>query len=281
MRRPFAILPIALVLCAASARADDDLLGQVRQQVDAPAPPRPEHKKRDHDGSDDGNDPDDGLGLLAGVALASPFLLPPLALGDDYQTASIFQRFPYACGLPGELWLDRPGDEDSEPRGAKQWSLRGNVEDGYDFRGVNRFGTQAFLDTASRFGVKTDWDFFTERLPCGCYDELTVGDVDLTFRFAQSEWMQMYAGVGGRVTPDGSETRGGFNFTYGADVFPCKPVVVSSSLDLGDLGSAGVVRVRGTIGLVHRHWELFGGYDYFRIGSVDLQGPMAGLRLWF
>jgi hypothetical protein len=35
------------------------------------------------------------------------------------------------------------------------------------------------------------------------------------------------------------------------------------------------------MGLIHRHWELFGGYDFYRIGAVDLQGPMAGLRLWF
>ncbi len=155
------------------------------------------------------------------------------------------------------------------------------MEDGYDFRGVNRFSTREFLDTASRFGVSTDWDFFTQRLRCGCYDELTVGDLNLTFRFAQSEWMQMYAGVGGRLMPDQGDTRGGFNFTYGADIFPCKPVVVSSSFDVGDLGSAGVFRFRATAGLVHRHWELFGGYDFLRIGDVDLQGPMAGLRLWF
>jgi hypothetical protein len=81
--------------------------------------------------------------------------------------------------------------------------------------------------------------------------------------------------------PDGPYTRYGFNITYGGDVFPCKPVVISSSLDLGNLGSASVIRLRGTVGLIHRHWEVFGGYDFYRIGSVDLQGPMAGLRLWF
>ena len=286
MRRLFAILPVAAVLCAAPVRADGDLLGQVRDQVDAPAKPCPEgdkdkNKSSDKDKNGDCDGLDDALGPLAVQALLAPFVVPPLALGDDYQTTSLFPRFPYANGRPGFLWLDRSGDDDSEPRGARNWSVQADVEDGYDFRGVNRLGTRLVFDTTSRFGVATDWDFFTQRLPCGCYDELTLGDANLTFRFAQSEWMQMYAGLGGRVMPDRSDTRGGFNFTYGGDVFPCKPVVISSSLDLGDLGSAAVFRVRGTVGLVHRHWELFGGYDFLRIGSVDLQGPMAGLRLWF
>ncbi len=285
MRPLFAILPIAAVLFASPIRADGDLLGQVREQVDAPAKPCAEGKK-DRNKKDGNNDGDcdalgDTLAPLVGEALLAPFVVPPLALGDDYQTTSLFPRFPYAYGQPGFLWLDRAGDDDSEPRGGRNWSVRADVEDGCDFRGVNRLGTRLVFDTTSRFGIATDWDFFTQRLPCGCCDELTLGDANLTFRFAQSEWMQMYAGLGGRVMPDRSSTRGGFNFTYGGDVFPCKPVVVSSSLDLGNLGSAAVFRVRGTVGLVHRHCELFGGYDFLRIGSVDLQGPMAGRRLWF
>jgi hypothetical protein len=285
MRRLLVLLPTAVVLWASPVRADGGLLDQVREQVDASARPCPEvnNKDKDNDCGADDDELTEALGPLVLEGLAAPFVLPPMALGDDYKTASLFPRFPYAYRLPGGIWLDRgrTEGEDPAPRGARPWSVRADVEDGYDFHGVNRFGTRVFLNTASRFGVSTDWDFFTERLRCGCWDELTLGDANLTFRFAQAEWMQMYAGVGGRVMPDRYGTRGGFNFTYGGDVFPCKPVVVSSSLDLGNLGSAGLVRARGTVGLVHRHWELFGGYDFLRIGSVNLQGPMAGLRLWF
>ena len=185
-----------------------DLLGQVREQVDAPAKPCAEGKKdrnkKDGNKDDDCDALGDDLAPLVGEALLAPFVVPPLALGDDYQTTSLFPRFPYAYGQPGFLWLDRAGDDDSEPRGGRNWSVRADVEDGYDFRGVNRLGTRLVFDTTSRFGIATDWDFFTQRLPCGCYDELTLGDANLTFRFAQSEWMQMYAGLGGRVMPDRS-----------------------------------------------------------------------------
>jgi hypothetical protein len=295
MRRAFVMLPIAACLCGSPVRADGDLLGQVRQEVNAPAA-LPSERKKDKDKDKNGDcDPTDGvfgdllsdmladgLGPAIGKTLLAPFLLPPLVVGDDYQTYSYFPRYPYAHDLPGDLWLDRDQEPDARrPRGLRTWSAHVGVEDGYDFRGVNRVGARVLFDTATRFGLASDWDFFQERLPCGCYDELTLGDMNLTFRFAQCEWLQMYAGAGGRIMPDRSCTRGGFNFTYGGDVFPFKPVVVSSSLDLGTLGSASLVRVRGTVGLVHKHWELFGGYDFLRIGTVNLQGPMAGLRLWF
>jgi hypothetical protein len=284
MRRLFAILPIVILLCASPVRAEGDLLGQVRQQVNAPAEPCPNGKKdknKDKDKEGDCDNQDFGLGPLLEEALLAPFLVPTLALHDDYQTYSLFPRFPYAGGLPGDLWLDENRTEDEpKPHGLRGWAVQANLEDGYDTRGVNRVGARLFLDTTFRFGISSNWDFFTERRPGGVHDELTLGDANLTFRFAQSEWMEMYAGVGGRLTADRCDSRGGFNFTYGGQVFPCKPVVIASSLDLGTLGSASVVRVRSTVGLIHRHWELFGGYDYLRIGNADLQGPLAGLRLW-
>ena len=105
----------------APVRADGDLLAQVRDQVDAPAKPCPEGEKDKNKSSDkDKNGDCDGLdeiiGPLAVQAPLVPFVVPPLALGDYYQTTSLFPRFPYANGRPGFLWLDRSGDDDSEPR---------------------------------------------------------------------------------------------------------------------------------------------------------------------
>jgi hypothetical protein len=281
MKRLF-FFPIVAFLFVTPLQADG-VLQQVREQVSPPEtagkPGRSHKTDKDKETCDDSDDwlPEGGLTALALL----PFVIPAAALRDDYQTYSLFPRYPYACDLPGNLWLDRGQDGDPRPRGAKFWSVEAVAEDGYSFRGVNRVGARIALDTALRFGVSSNWDFFQERRPCGCYDELTVGDVNLTYRFAQCDWMQMYVGAGGRFMPDRYDPRGGFNFTYGAEAFPCKPLVLSSSLDLGNLGSASVVRARATVGLIHKHWELFGGYDFYRIGAVDLQGPMAGLRMWF
>jgi hypothetical protein len=238
MRRLLLIL-VAAFPAVSPLYADEGVLQQVREQVKSPEtvtkPSGPHKKAKDGEACDDSDDDFSAPGL--GALALFPFIIPALALGDDYQTYSLFPRYPYACGLPGNLWLDRGQDGDPRPRGARFWSVEAAVEDGYSFRGVNRVGARFTLDTASRLGVTSDWDFFQERRPCGCYDELTVGDVNLTYRFAQCEWMRMFVGAGGRVMPERYDTRGGFNFTYGAEAFPCKPLVLSSSLDLGNLGS--------------------------------------------
>ena len=91
----------------------------------------------------------------------------------------------------------------------------------------------------------------------------------------------MTASTGTRVLTAPRLTRWGFNFHYGADVFPCEPVVVSAAVDLGNVGDAFAVHGRATAGVTRKHWELFGGYDFLRVGSTDLQGPLAGLRVWF
>ena len=36
-----------------------------------------------------------------------------------------------------------------------------------------------------------------------------------------------------------------------------------------------------TIGVTHRGWECFSGYDLLCIGSSTLNGLLIGVRLWF
>jgi hypothetical protein len=91
----------------------------------------------------------------------------------------------------------------------------------------------------------------------------------------------MHAGLGARGLFDSYRTRAGVNFQYGADLFPVDPVVVSTLLELGNLNEAFVMRLRANVGVQLRHVELFGGYDWLRIGGADLHGPMAGVRVWF
>ena len=50
---------------------------------------------------------------------------------------------------------------------------------------------------------------------------------------------------------------------------------------MGNLDHAFVTRVRGSVGIQLQHAELFAGYDWLRIGSADLHGPMVGVRFWF
>jgi len=138
-----------------------------------------------------------------------------------------------------------------------------------DFRIADDFGLR--IDLHEKIGSEAG----------GGTDDLVVGDVNLVYRFAQSELACLRSGLGFRMLADCHRSDFGFNFTYGGDVFPVRPLVLSGLVDLGNLGSAFVVHGRASAGVVYSGWEFFLGYDFLRIGTVNLQGPMLGVRLWF
>ncbi|MBI2804373.1 MAG: hypothetical protein HYX68_05235 [Planctomycetes bacterium] len=226
-----------------------------------------------------------GGALVVGSVLA-PFIVPMSLLGDTYRERLNFTPYPYARGYRGyqilptelaELYYDDPAVRVRR----RNYGVRSSVENGNDFLGLNRFGGQLKVEHASRWGVVANWNWFHERWNCGCTDDTLLGDLNFTFRFAQNEIASMYTGLGMRIMTDRRQTDLGFNFTYGGDWFPVRPLVVSTAFDAGTLGNAGVIHVRGSIGAVWHGIELFGGYDFLRIGHTNLHGPLAGIRFWF
>jgi hypothetical protein len=269
--------------------AQEGRLQQVREEVrgdDEHADKKEKKEKKTRERDSDADD-DCLFGELFWRGLILPFVLPPALLGDDYHHDGYFLSHPYQHGLPGfmriEGFLDEglpPGSSPLDRKGLRAWIGRLTLQESNDFRGLNRVNGQLLLDSWSRFGLQTGWTYLSEGLTGGRHDDMVLGDLDLLFRFAQNEYVQMRTRLGARVLAD-SHSRWGFNITYGGDFFPAKPLVLSGVLDLGTLGSAGLVHARGTAGVIFRGWEFFTGYDFMRIGSVNLQGPTLGLRFWF
>lgn len=287
MPRVFASLLI-LLICTGVLPAQEKLQ-QVRDEVRTE---EPEESWSDCD--DDDNDCclelADACGeccgwLLCHVALA-PFWWPHELIEPDGMVGGYFLPWPYAQQQPGSMWLQRltelpaAGDEVATPW-VKRWQLRLALEESNDFDGLNRVNGHLLLDSTSRLGFQTSWSYLSEKLDCGCHDDMVLGDFNLVVRFAQSERAQFRTGLGCRLLGDRCGTDWGFNFTYGADLFPAQPLVLSAQLDAGTLGEAGVFHIRGSAGLLLRRWEVYAGYDFLQIGSTALQGPIAGLRLWF
>jgi hypothetical protein len=297
VRRLLPILPVLLVFAVPAPLPAQDAgrLQTVREEVrgdNNPAKPAAgsgKDKSKDRSGGqDDAEDDDDGnFGELFWAAAVAPWAAPHILLRDSFDNDSFFRPYPYQGDHRGNMWIDRPDRE--QPSGLtrpeastlKAWMGRVTIDESNDFDGLNRVHGQLLLDTNLRLGLQSDWFFLAERRPCGCYDTMTVGDVNLVFRFAECPWLQMRSGLGLRMLFDGGDSRFGFNFTYSADVFPADPWVFSLQFDAGTIGDAALLHGRATVGAIWSRWELFAGYDWLRIGSVDLSGPVVGLRLWF
>jgi hypothetical protein len=221
------------------------------------------------------------LGILFGKSLALLFR----GMCNEVRHVA-FVPHPYYDDFPGFLWVRRY-DENKEiippPPEASLWQYSGRllIDNGNSFDGVNRLGGQLFLDTAQGLGLRADNHFFYERLPGGRHDHLDLWDVNVMFRLVDRERFQLHVGFGAVFLSDPCRTDGGFNATLSFDVFPVRPVVISCQFDGGNLGSAVYGHARGTVGYQWNCPEFFGGYDFMRIGSTNLQGPLLGVRVWF
>jgi hypothetical protein len=139
----------------------------------------------------------------------------------------------------------------------------------------------ARLETAVRFGLDASWSHYREELSGGSVDTLNMGDVNLTYRFAQNRYGEMRSGLGMNWFADGPVDEYGFNFTYGGDFYLGKPWIASFEVDWGTLGEASRFHGRTTFGAAWEQCELCAGFDYESLDAVGLPSWFLGVRVWF
>ena len=274
----------------------DDLRQSVRSEPQRIAQPEDEphrepnarkrrRKRQNFDACDDPEDDVWGELLTPFVApfvwagatmVTSPFWGPAHLVEDHYDCAGYFPDFPYQQDADG--YMMRDPWVPVEPR---TWSLRlrGDYVDNFD--AVSSVGGHLLWESTHRLGIDSEARFLQEDLGVTGSDELWMGDANLVFRFAESPHLQMRAGLGLNWLSDASDNDFGINFTYGGDWYPVQPLIVSAELDVGRLGRATYFHGRFTTGIQWRRFEVFTGYDYLDVGTVQIQGLVSGLRLWF
>lgn len=277
MRR---ILVIFLTIMATVAQAQESKLDAVRSEVRDSQPSQTDNSKKKSDCTDSGLD-------FSELSF-NPFEVLETLLcfrhnPNNYEPTT-FVAYPYAQGWPGllQIGMERNKIDGVTP---STWehlmSVRASVEEGNDFNGINRLGIVFLADTLTHVGIGGGVHWYDETRKHCSHDQLMIGDINLLWRHYQTDSTQARMGLGTRFLSDRVQTDWGFNFVYGFDWFPKQPWSIGTQLETGTLGNAWVFRATGRIGLVWKYSEVYAGYDYLRIGSTELQGPMVGLRIWF
>lgn len=238
------------------------------------------HRTRQHRQSGDA-----GLAYLAYLWVG-----PILELGETYDPCWALADHPYAWDAPGYAVCIPPDVRANDPTlpPVQDESVQVRVEGGYVFDGVVRTAVEARAMLPYRFEVDAAFVGFVE--PQSSADVALVGMsyAHVGWRFAQDEHWQFRTLLGARTWTDLHGTTGGFDFRYGFEVFPIRPLVISFDFTIGDLGTALTLGGRLTVGFMLDLLELYVGYDEFGIIPTDaslplasLGGPIGGLRFWF
>jgi hypothetical protein len=222
---------------------------------------------------------------------------------SEYHSEAQFLSYPYEGGAKGYMAppLYKEGhttppetksgdlliggaekDTVSSPSRTRSFAIRLIGDYSFDLETIHKTSAYLLFETRWRWGVEAGFSYLYERFPDGNTppEELSLGDVNIVFRFAQSKRIQMRTGVGGRYMVDGLGASFGVNFTYGADLYPVYPLVFSTVIDFGSLDRAFVLHARGSVGAVFRSFEAFAGWDVLQVGDAVVHGPLVGIRVW-
>ena len=223
-------------------------------------------------------------------AISAPYWGPYVLLQQDYlrePSNDIFKPYPYA---PLDSYDDeRIGfmadksylSECEESARVKNWSLRLDCDYGDQIRsGQNRVGTHLLFESTWRLGIDMQYDWLHEFNFYQPQESMSLGDWNLTFRFADSPRWQFRSGFGMNWSADENEGDIGFNFTYGFDVYPIRPLIISNSIDWGTLGHDELFRYRCTAGVIINRFECYTGYEYLDLDHEQRNYLLAGVRIW-
>lgn len=229
--------------------------------------------------------------VLAMYALASPWWLPHIAVGDRLGRPFGFDEYPYANGYDGYVHIQGrsvPMGEDPDGRAilGRSGAMQLAVEGAWLDPTMQRVGLSARISGGHRLEFDTSWSGYQEVLgpqdqqSGRLIDALWFGDLNITYLHAVGESVQMRSGVGARTMIDGPETTWGVNFTYGLDIYPVKPLVISASFDLGNVGSALYRGARATVGVMVGRVEFYGGWDGVWVDEIALGGGLLGVKTY-
>lgn len=198
-------------------------------------------------------------------------------------------RYPFADDQRGWLisGLDDPADP-TQPATVRLrpfgGAVRGEYTDGSD--GLHRWAGAAQC-TFSVLRVEAELHRYLEHLPGDRTDSLTIatGGVALALPLENAFTLLLGAGLSNFHDAYGNES--GWYCKAGAEMYPIRPLILNAEV------WGGYIRAdeydsetflgggRATAGVIWNRIEVFGGWQAIWIESVTLDGPTAGLRIWF
>ena len=233
-----------------------------------------EHEWRFDDDDDDDHSPN-SIGEwnpLGGIFLL-PFSGPRYFLEDTGQEA-YFTEYPFANQYSGNLLIEPLWHPN-----LKTSRLRFGTEYGDNFDRQQKITTRLQYERKDRLGIDSSFDYLREQLGGGEHDQLWLGDINLTWRFAQAEFAELRAGVGYNWMAATNASGKGLNFTYGGSFYLDNPNVLDFDIDLGRIGDAGLTRFKTSYSRYIKRIRLSVGYEHLRLGVFETDYFTAGLSL--
>jgi len=287
----FALLTIAHTTKTLAAGKLHHIGQQVRRSAPSP-PPSTRSDTPSYSSSGHQSELNHVAGELFAYVVFSPWFLPHTALEQgrprDAPYRVRFADYPYADDAPGflrevpSLTVASIDDNlvlrEQGPRTTQGVAARFGFEMAFDGR-IIRQGFDARVQFPMRLELDTDWSLYREPVAEGV-DSTWLGREHLSVRFAESPTLQFRSGFGPQHLRDALGWVHGFDFTWGLEAFPGRPIVFAFEASAGLLGNAFAAGLSGRIGWMQGPFEVSVGGNVRWIAATPLGGPLLAIRFW-
>ena len=243
-----------------------------------------------------------------GFIRTMPYIPPPEPVEPPAYTEAIGTDVHW---MPGEIIQAPPVSEDAPPQSGPVWtsddttaanrytyeapkyvpadwdkhSQRWAVQTAADLAIINdniyRLRPRVRLMMPGRFELDAECGIYRETLADRAIDWTTISALHLAARFAQNEYVIFRLGAGGRMLADAKTVQLGYDFQYGVQIFPHKPLIIDLTAGVGSLGKSFTLDLRASLGVALGPLEILIGAERLAVGDAVLAGPVGGIRYWF
>ncbi len=162
------------------------------------------------------------------------------------------------------------------------FGARGRIrgEYGNDFDDLKRIRGQVLWTFNGRVGVDASVNSWQQkRSSPRTLGDFWTGDANFVYSMG-AKYIAMRGGVGAAWIKN-KNFDVGYNLTYGADLYLKRPFLASAEVDWGKITGDKLFHYRGTVGVQLMRFEVYVGYDSYRLGHLHFNGPVAGAGIWF
>lgn len=200
---------------------------------------------------------------------------------------ALYATYPYASPLgayilDAELLVASTAQANLDARlradhtKAQPWAGQLMLDAGF-LHGVAHSTFDARVHMPGRIGLAARNAFLYEP---SVRDYSILGAFDIGVRALQAHWLMVHLFAGVVWFGHAPDLFGGAEIGLSFDAFLGKPWVLSGRVGGGFAEDAAIPHARLQLGYLFGRVEVFAGYEYLQIGSIDLSTPFLGTRLW-
>jgi len=177
------------------------------------------------------------------------------------------------------------GDASIENTSLMSWATgtQGRIRGDYltDFDETDRIGVQALTQGWLGIGLDAEANYWQRPVDDRGREPIWTGDLNVIYNLVPHPRFKFRSGAGAAWTLEDGKPHAGYNVTHGLDVYLLWRAMATGEIDWGKLDDDDLFRYRLALGITVKSFEIYSGYESYKLGGEKMDGWVNGVAWWY